>query len=142
MHRSTIIVGLLGLAVFAAAEPHRRVHIGDISALTLRQGAYTTGRRSSPVPQLSCVSGSCGAASVPVIQCVRTGWDGMNPQVRSNQKMLLCGSEQVAPGNANNRRFSSGWLDCVSDEWRSSATGGASSRISLPLEVPSSYMIS
>lgn len=35
-----------------------RVRLREITSLTLKRGEYTTGRRSSPVPQLECVGGT------------------------------------------------------------------------------------
>lgn len=58
------------------------VLLWDIQVLTLYKGRYTTGRRSSPVPQLQCVGGSAGCqAFVPeVVQCQNKGWDGVDVQ--------------------------------------------------------------
>jgi len=44
--------------------------------LTLKKGQMTTGRRSSPIPQVSCVSGPCSSVNIPVIQCLNRGFDG------------------------------------------------------------------
>uniref|UniRef100_A0A8C6UAU5 Store-operated calcium entry-associated regulatory factor n=1 Tax=Neogobius melanostomus TaxID=47308 RepID=A0A8C6UAU5_9GOBI len=58
------------------------VLLRDIQVLTLYKGRYTTGRRSSPVPQLQCVGGSAGChVFVPeVVQCQNKGWDGVDVQ--------------------------------------------------------------
>ena len=50
--------------------------------LTLRAGAWTTGRRSSPVPQLQCVGGSgAGRGWEPSdVQCYNRGSDGLGIQ--------------------------------------------------------------
>lgn len=58
------------------------VLLRDIQVLTLYKGRYTTGRRSSPVPQLQCVGGSAGCHKfVPdVVQCQNKGWDGVDVQ--------------------------------------------------------------
>lgn len=58
------------------------VLLRDIQVLTLYKGRYTTGRRTSPVPQLQCVGGSAGChAFVPeVVQCQNKGWDGVDVQ--------------------------------------------------------------
>lgn len=58
------------------------VLLRDIQVLTLYKGRYTTGRRSSPVPQLQCVGGSAGCHSfIPeVVQCQNKGWDGVDVQ--------------------------------------------------------------
>ncbi|KAF9186039.1 hypothetical protein BGZ51_002283 [Haplosporangium sp. Z 767] len=41
----------------------------------------TTGRRTSPVPQLNCVGGNaCGDFEPEVVQCTNTGFDGSDVQ--------------------------------------------------------------
>ena len=58
-----------------------KVLLRDIQVLTLRQGQMTTGRRSSPVPQLNCVGGSAQGQFTPqVVQCYNRGWDGQDVQ--------------------------------------------------------------
>lgn len=54
-----------------------RMPMRDVQTLTLRAGQYTTGRRSSGVPQLVCLSeGGLGAAARPkVVQCANKGVD-------------------------------------------------------------------
>lgn len=40
---------------------HKKVLLKDVQTLTLHQGRMTTGRRTSPVPQIKCVGGNaCG----------------------------------------------------------------------------------
>lgn len=58
------------------------VLLRDVQVLTLYKDRYTTGRRSSPVPQLQCVGGSAGCHSfVPeTVQCQNKGWDGVDVQ--------------------------------------------------------------
>lgn len=58
------------------------VLLRDIQVLTLYKGRYTTGRRSSPVPQLQCAGGSagCHAFTPEVVQCQNKGWDGVDVQ--------------------------------------------------------------
>ena len=47
-----------------------RVRLEEVQVLTLARGAMTTGRRSSPVPQLSCVGGSARNEEQPErVQC-------------------------------------------------------------------------
>ena len=60
-----------------------------LQVLTLRAGEMTTGRRSSPVPQLSCVGGSgSGRGWEPaVVQCYNRGWDGREVQWECNSDM-------------------------------------------------------
>lgn len=59
-----------------------KVLLRDIKALTLKQGKMTKGRRSSPVPQLECVSsGSIYSSLHPkVVQCINVGHDGSDVQ--------------------------------------------------------------
>ncbi|VDO52748.1 unnamed protein product [Haemonchus placei] len=49
----------------------------------MREGQYTTGRRSSPVPQLRCVGGSARGKFQPrAAQCFKEGFDGVDYQWR------------------------------------------------------------
>ena len=59
-----------------------RVLLSDVSSVTLEQGKMTNGRRSSAVPQLSCVGGSagCHAFRPRVVQCLNRGSDGYDAQ--------------------------------------------------------------
>lgn len=58
-----------------------KVRLQDVQVLTLKHGKMTTGRRSSPVPQLKCVGGSAqGAFNPQVVQCKNVGWDGQDAQ--------------------------------------------------------------
>ncbi|GMT15306.1 hypothetical protein PFISCL1PPCAC_6603, partial [Pristionchus fissidentatus] len=68
---------LAGLA--ACAD---RVLLKDVTAITLTEGAKTNGRRSSPVPQLSCTGGSAhGRVDEPrIVQCKNVGFDGSDVQ--------------------------------------------------------------
>lgn len=59
----------------------KKVKLKDVQVLTLRKGEYTTGRRSSPVPQLQCLGGSAGCGNAPsVVQCYNRGSDGHSTQ--------------------------------------------------------------
>lgn len=60
-----------------------KVRLEDVKVLTLKHGQMTTGRRSSPVPQLRCVGGSARCEFAPkVVQCYNKGSDGYSVQVR------------------------------------------------------------
>jgi hypothetical protein len=54
----------------------------DIQALTFQEGEKTTGRRSSPMPQLNCVGGAARNSNYlpSVVQCVNKGNDGFDVQ--------------------------------------------------------------
>lgn len=59
------------------------VLLKDVEVLTLYSSKMTTGRRSSPVPQLECVSGGtapCDAFRPRVVQCYNRGYDGIDVQ--------------------------------------------------------------
>lgn len=47
----------------------------------------TAGRRSSPVPQLTCVGGTagCRVGQPKVVQCYNRGWDGYDVQVPAHR---------------------------------------------------------
>ncbi|XP_025110985.1 store-operated calcium entry-associated regulatory factor-like isoform X2 [Pomacea canaliculata] len=58
-----------------------RILLKDVSALTLYSNKMTTGRRSSPVPQLKCVGGTAYGYFAPdVVQCYNRGSDGNDIQ--------------------------------------------------------------
>ncbi|KAH7934771.1 hypothetical protein HPB52_000061 [Rhipicephalus sanguineus] len=65
-----------------------KVKLTDVRVLTLRQGYYTTGRRSHPVPQLHCRGGSAGCKHQPsVVQCYNRGTDGWDVQWECKAEM-------------------------------------------------------
>merc|ERR1712012_717552 len=59
------------LIALASGQMFKKVKLKDVDVLTLYQGKMTNGRRSSPVPQLSCRGGTagCGAFVPEVVQC-------------------------------------------------------------------------
>jgi hypothetical protein len=78
--RVLALVFLLAAAAIASSNGNNRIHRSSLSALTLRAGAMTTGRRLPPVPQLRCVGEHClqFASHIRVVKCVVVGQDGMN----------------------------------------------------------------
>ena len=47
----------------------------------MRRGDYTTGRRSTPIPQIQCVGGTAYGSYAPkVVQCYNRGFDGVDVQ--------------------------------------------------------------
>ena len=65
---------------FGSSDPGK-VLLRDVQVLTLHDGKMTTGRRSSPVPQLTCVVGSAAGKFRPaVVQCYNRGSDGVDIQ--------------------------------------------------------------
>merc|ERR1739838_742788 len=68
--------------VTAWNQKHEKVKLKDVQGLTLQHGRMTTGRRSSPVPQLSCVGGSAGCHGFKPksVQCYNKGFDGIDYQ--------------------------------------------------------------
>lgn len=72
----------LCLIAMASGQMFKKVKLKDVDVLTLYQGKMTNGRRSSPVPQLSCKGGTagCGAFVPEVVQCYNRGSDGLDIQ--------------------------------------------------------------
>ncbi|KAF9913637.1 hypothetical protein BX616_009797 [Lobosporangium transversale] len=59
----------------------KKVLLRDVQTLTLHRDRMTTGRRTRPVPQLSCTGGSaCGDYEPEVVQCINAGFDGTDVQ--------------------------------------------------------------
>lgn len=69
------IVILLVVLYMIAAVQHEKILLRDVTTLLLRSGEYTTSRRTSPVPQLECVSGRKDYTSAAVL-CHNSGFDG------------------------------------------------------------------
>ncbi|XP_065564078.1 store-operated calcium entry-associated regulatory factor-like [Artemia franciscana] len=64
------------------------VSLSDIEVLTLHKDRMTTGRRSRPVPQLSCIGGTAAKAFKPdVVQCKNVGTDGIDVQWKCEADM-------------------------------------------------------
>ena len=58
-----------------------KVLLSKVSSITLNHDRMTTGRRSNPVPQTSCVGGNaCHSVRPKTIQCVNKGHDGYDIQ--------------------------------------------------------------
>ena len=76
-----IIFGLYLLGGALGWGEKERVRLDDVQVVTLTRGALTTGRRSSPVPQLACVGGSGRGEEQPErVQCYNRGSDGRGVQ--------------------------------------------------------------
>lgn len=95
-----VIVGCLVLCV-VSVDAGDKVKLKDVQTLTLTKGRYTTGRRSSPIPQLNCIGGSAGCRDTPsVVQCYNRGSDGhdvqweckadMSKSLRFGEIMVAC----------------------------------------------------
>lgn len=61
--------------IFGNKPGHDAVLIRDVNVITLQDGRMTTGRRSSPVGQLICLSG-CDRYRVSSAMCRNMGFDG------------------------------------------------------------------
>ncbi|XP_064477475.1 store-operated calcium entry-associated regulatory factor-like [Ornithodoros turicata] len=84
--RSLILVVVLSL--LRITEGQNKVKLKDVSTLTLHSGRMTTGRRTSPVPQLKCIGGSAGCTNTPhVVQCYNRGTDGSDVQWECKAEM-------------------------------------------------------
>merc|ERR1719153_447532 len=81
MYSIVLVLVVSPLLVAGWGETYQKARLRDVQVLTLREGAMTTGRRSSPVPQLACVGGSGRGRGEPgVVQCYNRGWDGREVQ--------------------------------------------------------------
>jgi len=67
----------------------KKVLLTSVQSLTLHRGQQTTGRRSSPVPQLKCVGGSAQRSnSQPdVVQCYNKGNNGQDVQWKCDAEL-------------------------------------------------------
>lgn len=60
----------------AARKPSNSVLLSNVKSLTLKGGKDTSARRSSPIPQLSCVGGNArGLYEIDVMRCTNSGSD-------------------------------------------------------------------
>ena len=79
---SLFVAGLGGQGVQARYPPHdeKAVELATVQSLIFRSDSKTTGRRTSPVPQLTCVGGgACGSGAEPqVVHCTNIGVDYAN----------------------------------------------------------------
>ncbi|KAK4683413.1 hypothetical protein P7C73_g6855, partial [Tremellales sp. Uapishka_1] len=55
---------------------HKKVALKGVKTLTFFADKKTTGRRTSPIPQLECVGKACRGFQPQVIQCTNNGDDG------------------------------------------------------------------
>jgi hypothetical protein len=71
---------LFVLCALVAEAVHEQVLLRTVQVITLRQGAFTTGRRNSPIPQLTCQNCDDAASKsvVETIQCRNVGYDGQD----------------------------------------------------------------
>ncbi|EDV22306.1 expressed hypothetical protein [Trichoplax adhaerens] len=97
---AALIILLLNSVHLIQGYSRDRVLLRDVEAITLHSGRMTTGRRSSPIPQITCVGGSASHKYQPdVIQCYNRGWDGSEVQweCKANlPKKYRLGAVQVA----------------------------------------------
>jgi hypothetical protein len=78
---------LVFIILFFLLEAQRAL-LRDVQTLTLYRGQYTTGRRSSPVPQLQCIGGTAaGKFSPKSVQCYNRGFDGRDVQWECKAEM-------------------------------------------------------
>ncbi|KAK3990239.1 transmembrane protein [Cladorrhinum sp. PSN332] len=76
--RSLPASALFGLALLwspsavLAARPRDAILLSDVQSLTLHPGSMTTGRRTSPVPQLKCVPPNSPICRLPDTSDIRT----------------------------------------------------------------------
>ena len=74
MNLNSLFLILSSLVVSVNSHAHEKVLMNSINSLSFRQGQMTSGRRSSPVPQMSCVEGPC-AYSPGSMMCTKVGYN-------------------------------------------------------------------
>ena len=79
MVKRLIILVIILSVIGGAAAQHKSIKMGDVKALTLKKGEFTTGKRSTPVMQLQCHGSFCNHAP-DVVQCLNVGFDGNSVQ--------------------------------------------------------------
>lgn len=75
---SLSVLSLLSSPLFVSSlgrSSHDAVRLQDIGTLVFSSDAKTTARRSSPIPQMSCIGGSCEYAP-STAACKNIGFDG------------------------------------------------------------------
>ena len=77
---------LFTLFFTAAMAEHTKVKLSEVQTLILRDGEMTTGRRSSPVPQLSCHGEYCSVRPSEVV-CRNIGSSGKDPSWKCEADM-------------------------------------------------------
>eukprot|EP00736_Rhodelphis_marinus_P009230 Rmarinus@m.11702 len=78
-----LLLLLLAGTCLAWGSQTDKIDMRDIQVLSLAEGQYTTGRRASPVPQMSCIGGSASnhyQYRPKSAQCYNKGWDGNSVQ--------------------------------------------------------------
>lgn len=69
------IITIYTLIMCTTAQTHQKIPIREVEALTLQFDKKTTGRRSSPITQLTCRGMNCALAPSSV-RCINAGHDG------------------------------------------------------------------
>eukprot|EP00013_Stygamoeba_regulata_P014522 CAMPEP_0177687414 /NCGR_PEP_ID=MMETSP0447-20121125/34120_1 /TAXON_ID=0 /ORGANISM="Stygamoeba regulata, Strain BSH-02190019" /LENGTH=294 /DNA_ID=CAMNT_0019197663 /DNA_START=65 /DNA_END=946 /DNA_ORIENTATION=- len=72
-----LILSIASIAHVAHADSPK-VRLTDVKALVFRRGALTTGRRSAPVQQLTCVGGNACHVVLDSVMCQNVGDDGFD----------------------------------------------------------------
>jgi len=79
---------LLSFIFIQAFDPPDAILLQDVKVLTLYRGRYANARRTSVIPQISCVGGSAARRYEPdVIQCTNVGWDGTDFQWKCESEL-------------------------------------------------------
>ena len=78
--------GLLTMIIIGAYAFSDKVRLQDVQTLTFTRDAYTTGRRSRPLPQIECESG-CYDYTPDIVQCYNRGSDGFDVNWKCDAEM-------------------------------------------------------
>eukprot|EP00126_Sphaerothecum_destruens_P015513 Sdes_comp9525_c0_seq1m996 len=86
--RTCMITAIVASALFWEVSHAEKILLQTLPVITLHAGKFTKGRRSSPIPQLTCVSGdACHAFRPSVVQCLNHGSDGVDVQWECKAEM-------------------------------------------------------
>lgn len=96
-----VYFAVFSVIFFSAVFGADRVRLLEIQTLTFQEGKRTTGRRSSPIPQLKCIGGSAGlkGSQPKAVQCYNRGSDGRDVQWEckaETEKSVKLGRVEVA----------------------------------------------
>lgn len=82
MPRQLLVLLFFGLvATIVNAGHSERILLRNVQVLTLHHGKWTTGKRTRPVPQLTCIGGTNRCKFLPpTVQCYNRGSDGQDIQ--------------------------------------------------------------
>lgn len=71
-----------------------KVRLDRIKSLTFYKDAFTTARRTNPLPQLTCIGKACRLYAPEAVQCVNIGGEGTDVDWKVHTAMNCCVSRR------------------------------------------------